>query len=81
MVSARFCAVGFVAEEANIVVTIGKTQSGAVAGNPDATQFGFEEWWTPDFQHADDVSRAIEYFFTQRAWSDVEIREIQIAKI
>ncbi len=34
---------------ANIVVTIGKTQSGALAGNPDAPQFGFEEWWTPDF--------------------------------
>ena len=35
--------------DANIVVTIGKTESGAVAGNPDAPQFGFEEWWTPDF--------------------------------
>ena len=35
--------------DANVVVTIGKTQSGAVAGNPDAPEFGFEEWWKPDF--------------------------------
>ena len=66
-------------EEANIVVTIGKTESGAVAGSPDASQFGFEEWWTPDFRKLTTI-RAIRYFFTQRAWSDVEIREIQIAK-
>ena len=65
-------------EEANIVVTIGKTESGAVAGSPDASQFGFEEWWTPDFRKLT-TFRAIRYFLTQRAWSDVEIREIQIA--
>ena len=64
--------------DANIVVTIGKTESGAVAGNPDASQFGFEEWWTPDFSKLT-TFRAIRYFLTQRAWSDVEIREIQIA--
>jgi hypothetical protein len=65
-------------EEANIVVTIGKTESGAVAGSPDASQFGFEEWWPPDFGKLT-TFRAIRYFLTQRAWSDVEIREIQIA--
>jgi predicted membrane-bound mannosyltransferase len=65
-------------EDANIVVTIGKTESGAVAGSPDASQFGFEEWWTPDFSKLT-TFRAIRYFFTQRAWSDVEIRELGIA--
>jgi predicted membrane-bound mannosyltransferase len=65
-------------EEANIVATIGRTESGAAAGNPDASEFGFEEWWTPDFSKLT-TSRAIRYFLTQRAWSDVEIREIQIA--
>jgi predicted membrane-bound mannosyltransferase len=65
-------------EDANIVVTIGKTEGGAVAGNPDASEFGFEEWWTPDFGKLT-TFRAIEYFFTQRAWSDVEIRELEIA--
>ena len=43
--------------DANIVVTIGKTQSGAVAGNPDAPEFGFEEWWTPDFRKLTTVAR------------------------
>jgi predicted membrane-bound mannosyltransferase len=62
---------------ANIVVTIGKTESGAVAGNPDSPEFGFEEWWNPDF-HKLTVARALEYFFTQRAWSDVEIRNLDI---
>ena len=65
-------------EDANIVVTIGKTESGAVAGNPDASDFGFEEWWTPDFGKLTTV-RALRYFLTQRAWSDVEIRELEIA--
>jgi hypothetical protein len=65
-------------EEANIVATIGRTESGAAAGNPDPSEFGFEEWWTPDFSKLT-TSRAIRYFLTQRAWSDVEIREIQIA--
>ena len=65
-------------EDANIVVTIGKTESGAVAGNPDASEFGFEEWWTPDFGKLT-MFRAIRYFLTQRAWSDVEIRELEIA--
>jgi len=63
---------------ASIVVTIGKTQSGALAGDPDSPQFGFEEWWTPDF-HALTVARAIAYFFTERAWSEVEIRDLGIA--
>ena len=65
-------------EDANIVVTIGKTESGAVAGNPDASEFGFEESWTPDFSKLTTVN-AIRYFLTQRAWSDVEIRELEIA--
>ncbi len=63
---------------ANIVATIGTTQSGALAGNPDAPQFGFEEWWTPDFGTLT-VAGAIRYFFAQRAWSDVEIRDLEIA--
>ena len=64
-------------DDANIVVTIGKTQSGALAGNPDAPEFGFEEWWNPDFGKLTAV-RAIEYLFTQRAWSDIEIRDLEI---
>ncbi len=63
---------------ANIVVTIGKTQSGALAGNPNAPEFGFEESWTPDFGKLT-PARAITYLFTQRAWSDVEIRDLEIA--
>ena len=63
---------------ANIVVTIGKTQSGALAGNPDAPDFGFEEWWTPDFGTLT-IAGAIRYLLTQRAWSDVEIRDLEIA--
>ncbi|MGA9722822.1 MAG: hypothetical protein WBQ86_10225 [Candidatus Binatus sp.] len=62
----------------DVVVTTGKMQSGALAGNPDAPQFGFEEWWTPDF-HSLTTARALRYFFTQRAWSDVEIRDLEIA--
>ena len=65
-------------EDANIVVKIGKTESGAVAGNPDPSEFGFEEWWTPDFSKLT-TFRAVRYFLTQRVWSDVEIRELQIA--
>jgi len=65
-------------DTANIVVTLGQTQSGAVAGNPDASQFGFEEWWTPDFRKLT-IAGAIRYLFTQRAWSDVEIRDLEIA--
>ena len=63
---------------ANIVVTIGRTQSGALAGNPDAADFGFEEWWTPDFGTLT-MAGAIRYLLTQRAWSDVEIRDLEIA--
>ncbi len=63
---------------ANVVVTIGKTQSGALAGNPDAPEFGFEEWWTPNFRTLT-TARALRYFFTQRAWNDVEIRDLEIA--
>ncbi|MGB8411811.1 MAG: hypothetical protein WCE23_03190 [Candidatus Binatus sp.] len=64
--------------DASIVVTIGKTQSGALAGNPDAPDFGFEEWWTPDFGTLT-IAGAIRYLLTQRAWSDVEIRDLEIA--
>jgi len=62
---------------ANIVVTIGKTESGAVAGNPDTPEFGFEERWKPDYRKLT-IVRALNYFFTQRAWSDVEIRDLEI---
>ena len=62
---------------ANIVVTVGKTQSGSLAANPDAPQFGFEESWTPNF-HALTPAAAISYLLTQRAWSEVEIRDLQI---
>src|SRR5208337_3970019 len=65
-------------DTANIVVTLGQTQSGVVAGNPDESQFGFEEWWTPDFRMLT-IGGAIRYLFTQRAWSDVEIRDLEIA--
>ena len=63
---------------ASIVVTIGKTQSGALAGNPDAPEFGFEEWWTPDFRTLT-IAGAFRYLLAQRAWSDVEIRDLEIA--
>lgn len=63
-------------DDANIVVTIGETQSGAVPGNPDP-QFGFEEWWNPDFTKLTPL-RAIRYLLTQHAWSDVEIRDLEI---
>jgi hypothetical protein len=62
---------------ANIVVTVGKTRSGSLAFNPDAPQFGFEESWTPNF-HALTPGAAISYLLTQRAWSEVEIRDLQI---
>ncbi len=64
-------------ETANIVVTMGKTQSGVVEGDPDASHFGFEEWWTPDFR-ALTPARAISHLFTQRAWSDVVISDTKI---
>jgi len=62
---------------ANIVVTVGKTRSGSLAANPDAPQFGFEESWTPNF-HALTPAAVISYLLTQRAWSAVEIRDLQI---
>jgi len=64
--------------DASIVVNIGNTERGAVAGNPDARQFGFEEWWSPNF-HTLTAARAIAYFFTQQTWSDVQIRSLEIA--
>jgi hypothetical protein len=67
------------AEGATVVVTIGKTENGAVAGNPDSREFGFEEWWTPNF-HTLTLGRAIRYLFTQRVWNDVEMRDLEIAK-
>jgi hypothetical protein len=66
------------ADGASIVVTVGKTRSGSLAANPDAPQFGFEESWTPNF-HALTPAAAISYLLTQRAWSEVEIRDLQIA--
>jgi predicted membrane-bound mannosyltransferase len=65
-------------DDANIVVKIDPPENGALAGNPDVPQFGFEEWWTPDFR-ALTISGAIKYFFTQRPWSEVEIRDLEIA--
>jgi hypothetical protein len=62
---------------ASIVVTVGKTRSGSLAVNPDAPQFGFEESWTPNF-HQLTAAAAISYLLTQRAWSEVEIRDLQI---
>ena len=66
------------AESANIVVTIGSAKSGAVAGNPSSAQFGFEEWWNPDFRRLT-LFGAVRYWLTMRAWSDVEIRDLAIA--
>jgi predicted membrane-bound mannosyltransferase len=65
-------------KSANIVVTIAKTQPGSMADNAASGEFGFEEWWTPDFS-ALTAARAIKYLFTQRAWSDVEIRDLAIS--
>jgi len=66
------------AASANIVATIGAVTSGAVAGNPSAAQFGFEERWNPDF-HRLTFYGALRYWLTMRAWSDVEIRDLEIA--
>jgi uncharacterized protein (TIGR03663 family) len=63
---------------ANIVATIGPTKNGALAGNPTSAQFGFEEWWNPDF-HRLTFAGALHYWLTMRAWSDVEIRDLEIA--
>jgi hypothetical protein len=65
------------AASASLVVTVGPTRSGAVAGNPDAPQFGFEESWNPDF-HRMTFAGALRYFLTMRAWSEVEIRDLEI---
>jgi len=65
------------AASASLVVTVGPTRSGAVAGNPDAPQFGFEESWNPDF-HKLSLIGALRYWLTMRAWSDVEIRDLEI---
>ena len=65
------------AASAGLVVTVGPTRSGAVAGNPDAPQFGFEESWNPDF-HKLRLTSALRYWLTMRAWSDVEIRDLEI---
>jgi len=64
-------------DDANIVVKIDPPENGALAGNPDVPQFGFEEWWTPDFR-ALTITSALKYFFTQRVWGEVEIRELEI---
>lgn len=64
-------------EAANIVVGVGSTRSGAEAGDANQDQFGFEESWTPDFKKLTVLS-AIRYFFTQRPWSDVRIRDLQV---
>jgi predicted membrane-bound mannosyltransferase len=65
-------------KSASIVVTIAKTQPGSMAGDAASGEFGFEEWWTPKFS-ALTAGRAIDYLFTQRAWSDVEIRDLAIS--
>jgi hypothetical protein len=65
------------AASASLVVTVGPTRSGAVAGNPDAPQFGFEESWNADFRKLRFTS-ALRYLLTMRAWSDVEIRDLEI---
>jgi predicted membrane-bound mannosyltransferase len=65
------------AASANIVVTTGEVKSGAVAGNPSAAQFGFEERWSPDFHRLTFIG-ALRYWLTMRAWSDVEIRDLEI---
>ncbi len=65
-------------DDANIVVKIDPPENGARAGNPDVPQFGFEEWWTPDFR-ALTITSALKYFFTQRVWDEVEIRDLEIA--
>ena len=62
---------------ASIVVTLGSTQAGSAAGNTEAGSFGFEEWWRPDYRRLT-IGSAIRYFFTQRAWSDVQIRDARI---
>ena len=49
------------AEDANIVVTIGKTESGAVAGNPDASAFWIRGMVDADFGKLTTV-RALRYF-------------------
>ena len=64
-------------ESASIVVTVGKTVAGSSSGNPDSPEFGFEESWSPDFTKLTAL-KAVRYFFTQRAWSDVEIRDLSI---
>lgn len=64
-------------ESASIVVTLGKTVAGSANGNPDSAEFGFEESWTPDFSKLTTL-KAVRYFFTQRVWSDVAIRDLSI---
>lgn len=66
------------AASASIVATLGPTKNGALAGNPSAAQFGFEEWWNPDF-HRLTIAGALRYWLTMRAWSDVQIRDLEIA--
>src|SRR5260370_35181365 len=65
------------AASANIVVIIGAIKNGALAGNPDASQFGFEEWWNPDFRRLT-FAGALRYWLTMRAWSDGEIRDLEL---
>ncbi len=64
-------------EAANIVVSAGSIRSGAAAGDANQNRFGFEESWTPDFKKLT-VLAAIRYFLTQRPWSDVLIRDLQV---
>ena len=65
-------------KSANVAVMIARTKPGSVAGDAESGEFGFEEWWTPDFS-ALTAGRAIVYLITQRAWSDVEIRDLTIS--
>ena len=65
------------AASANVVATLGPIKSGALAGNLSPAQFGFEESWHPDF-HRLTVVGALRYWLTMRAWSDVEIRDLEL---
>ncbi|HYL60769.1 MAG TPA: hypothetical protein VEU51_18025, partial [Candidatus Acidoferrales bacterium] len=64
-------------DTAAIVVTLGSTQAGSAAGDTEPGSFGLEEWWNPNYRCLT-IGSAIRYFFTQRAWSDVQIRDARI---
>lgn len=65
------------AASANVVATVGPIKSGALAASPSPAQFGFEESWHPDFRRLT-IAGALRYWLTMRAWSDVEIRDLEL---